>query len=92
MSRRHNPDGRRLVLNIILALLLAGLWSTPALATTTITDLFSPATINPGDAPQYTITVANSSTVALTAAAVTVLLPTGVTIANPATILRGFLC
>jgi uncharacterized repeat protein (TIGR01451 family) len=87
MSRRHNPNGRRLVLNIILALLfIAGLWSTPAQATTTITDQFSPATINPGDAPQYTITVANSSTVALTAAAVTVLLPTGVTIANPATI------
>ena len=58
--------------------------SQAALATTTINVQFSPATIDPGDASRYTITLANTSLVALTAAQVTVLLPSQITIASPA--------
>lgn len=58
--------------------------SQAALATTTINEQFSPATIDPGDTSRYTITLANTSLVALTGAQVTVLLPAPVTLANPA--------
>jgi uncharacterized repeat protein (TIGR01451 family) len=81
MSRRHNPDGRRLVLNIILALLLAGLWSTPALASVEVNKSFSPINIFPGQTSTLTITLYNS-TIPYTAATITSLtdiLPTTVT-------------
>lgn len=64
----------------------AGLCSGPALASTTINHQFTPATINPGDVSQYRITIANSSLVPLTAAAVTEVLPAAITIASPANI------
>ena len=67
---------------IALSLLLAV--SLGAEATTTINHQFTQATINPGDTSVYRITVANASTVALTAAAVTVVLPSPVKIASPA--------
>ncbi|HVO52005.1 MAG TPA: DUF11 domain-containing protein, partial [Thermoanaerobaculia bacterium] len=62
----------------------AALLSGPALATTTINHQFTPATINPGDVSVYKITIANSSLVPLTAAAVTEVFPSQITIANPA--------
>ncbi len=54
-----------------------------AAATTTINHQFTPATINPGDVSAYRISVANSSTVQLFSAAVTVNLPPQITIVNP---------
>ncbi|MGB5199150.1 MAG: hypothetical protein WBR56_04545 [Sedimenticolaceae bacterium] len=57
-----------------------------AIATTTINHRFSPATIDPGDTPTYTIEIANDSLVPLTAAAVTSILPPQITIADPANI------
>ena len=67
-----------------LALAAASLLSGAALASTTINHQFTPATINPGDVSQYRITIANSSLVPLTAAAVTEVLPGTITIASPA--------
>ena len=64
----------------------AGLCSGAALASTTINHQFTAATINPGDVSQYRITIANSSIVPLTAAAVTEVLPAAITIASPANI------
>lgn len=65
------------------ALAAASLLSGAALASTTINHQFTPATINPGDVSQYRITIANSSLVPLTAAAVTEVLPATITIASP---------
>ena len=71
--------------------LLAGLAIFPGLAaaTTTINHQFSPATINQGDVSSYTITIANDSTIALTAANVTVVLPADIDIANPLVSVNG---
>jgi len=55
-------------------------------ATTTINHQFTSATINPGDTSQYRITIANTSLVPLTAAAVTEVLLSQVKIASPANI------
>ena len=55
-------------------------------ATTTINHQFTSATINPGDTSQYQITIANTSLVPLTAAAVTEVLLSQVQIASPANI------
>ena len=65
------------------ALLAASGLSLPlaASATTTINHQFTPATINQGDISQYRITIANTSTIQLTAAAVTEVLPSPITIA-----------
>jgi len=52
-----------------------------ALATTTINEQFTAATINPGDISHYKITIANTSSVQLTSAKVTVLFPAQITIA-----------
>jgi uncharacterized repeat protein (TIGR01451 family) len=57
-----------------------------ASASTTINHQFTAATIDPGDTSHYRITIANSSTVALTAAAVTEILPAQITIVTPASI------
>jgi uncharacterized repeat protein (TIGR01451 family) len=67
-------------------LLLVGAALAPgaALATTTINHQFTPATINPGDVSVYKITIANTSLVPLTAAAVTEVFPPQITIASPA--------
>jgi uncharacterized repeat protein (TIGR01451 family) len=67
-----------------LALMAAALISGSALATTTINHQFTPATINPGDVSVYKVTIANSSLVPLTAAAVTEVFPPQITIASPA--------
>ncbi|MEO8053919.1 MAG: hypothetical protein ABI768_02120 [Acidobacteriota bacterium] len=72
---------------LLRALLVgAGLCSGTMLASTTINHQFTAATINPGDVSQYRITIANSSLVPLTAAAVTEVLPAAITIASPANI------
>ncbi|UHD18276.1 DUF7933 domain-containing protein [Thiocapsa bogorovii] len=68
---------------IALGLLL---FSGLAAATTTINNSFIPATINQGDASSYRITIANDSLVPLTSAAVTVLLPGQIQIADPQSI------
>jgi uncharacterized repeat protein (TIGR01451 family) len=64
------------------------LWvlSGAAAATTTINHGFSPATIDQGDGSSYRIAVANDAQVALTEAAVTVLLPSAIVIADPQSI------
>ena len=59
----------------------AAMLSGVAMASTTINHQFTPASINAGDTSVYKITIANSSTVPLTAAAVTEILPAPVTIA-----------
>ncbi len=76
--------GAWLVMRQTLALLflLAGLgWAGGALAATTLNKQVTPATINPADISKFRITIANSSSVSLTAAAVTDNLPAQVTIA-----------
>jgi hypothetical protein len=59
-----------------------------AMAAATINLAYSPATINPGDADTLTISLFNDNTLnGLTAAAVTLSLPSGVTVAAvPATV------
>lgn len=71
--------------------LMAGLAIFPGLAaaTTTINHQFSPATINQGDVSSYTISIANDSTIALTAANVTVVLPADIDIASPLVSVNG---
>ena len=71
--------------------LMAGLAIFPGLAaaTTTINHQFSPATINQGDVVPYTITIANDSLIALTAADVTVVLPADIGIASPLVSVNG---
>jgi uncharacterized repeat protein (TIGR01451 family) len=68
----------------LLALLVVVFVPGAALATTTVNHQFTPATINPGDVSVYKITIANSSLVPLTAAAVTEVFPPQITIASPA--------
>ncbi len=65
--------------------LLGLLWalSGTAAATTTINHVFSPATIDQGDDVTYRIFVANDAGVALTEAAVTVVLPPEIVIRDP---------
>lgn len=75
-SRLLGVDGRF----SLGAVLLLG--SGVAAATTTINQQFTPATINPGDESAYRITIANSSLVALSDAAVRVALPNAITIAD----------
>ncbi len=79
-SCREWACGRLAVRALAVAAALA---SATAFASTTINHQFTPATINPGDISQYRITIANSSVVPLTEAAVTEVLPAAVTIANP---------
>ncbi len=74
--------GIPLVLFMVLSVGYAG----TASATTTINEQFSPATINQGDNSIYTITIANTSLVPLTSAAVTVILPPEITINSPTNI------
>lgn len=69
VSHKHHQRWHLLV-GVVL-LIFSGL----AAATTTINQQFTPATINPGDSSTYRISIANSSLVQLTEAAVTVLLP-----------------
>jgi uncharacterized repeat protein (TIGR01451 family) len=59
------------------------LTSGAATATTTINHQFTPATINPGDVSVYKITIANTSLVPLTAAQVTEVFPSQITISSP---------
>ncbi|MGR9052404.1 MAG: DUF7933 domain-containing protein, partial [Gammaproteobacteria bacterium] len=59
------------------------LFSSSASATTTINEQFIPATVNPGDNSVYRLTIANSSTITLTEAKVTVLFPSQITVNNP---------
>ena len=65
---------------VVVSMFLSG----AALATTTINHQFTPATINPGDVSIYKVTIANTSLVPLTAAAVTEVFPAQITIASPA--------
>ena len=70
-----------------LLLLSVGLGSaTDALATTSINKQFTAATIDPANISKFRITIANTSIVTLTAAAVTDNLPAPVIIASPANI------
>ena len=56
-------------------------------ATATVNLSYSPATINPGDADQLTISLFNDSTLnGLSSAAITLSLPTGVTVAATPTV------
>ncbi len=64
----------------LLALLLLPGW---ALATTTINQQFSPATISPGDISRFQLTIANDALVPLTEARVTVVFPAQITLATP---------
>ena len=84
VSRR--PLRRRLPSFLLGVCVLASAlgWTSEALATATVNKQFSPATVDPGDISRFRITLANSSLVALTAAAVTDNLPANIKIANPA--------
>ena len=63
-------------------------WSSGVMATTSINTQFTAATIDPGNISKFRITIANTSVVALTAAAVTDNLPAQITISNPANIVN----
>ena len=84
VSHKHHQRWHLLV-GVVL-LIFSGL----AAATTTINQQFTPATINPGDGSAYRITIANSSEVPLTAAAVTVLLPEAIKLKTGQTNTCGF--
>lgn len=80
----------RVRISIAGAALVAGLaLGGHAGATTTINEQFNPATIDPGDTSQYTLTIANTSLVALTSADVTVVFPPEITLASPANIVNN---
>lgn len=79
------PGARAGILPALLVLLMLSAlgWTSAALATATVNKQFTPATLDPGDLSRLRITLANSSLVALTTAAVTDNLPSNIKIANP---------
>lgn len=79
------PSTRSFAVLILLLTTAIG-WASEARATTSINKQFTAATIDPGNISKFRITIANTSIITLTAAAVTDNLPAPVIIASPANI------